>query len=42
MVCTILVECIIRNISVKLSLIWTSGSGDIAWGYFLSRAQAAT
>ena len=30
-----------RNISVKLFLIWNSGSGDVVYRYFLSRALAA-
>ena len=37
----LLVEGPMRNISVRLLYIWTSGSGDIGYIYFLSRALAA-
>ena len=36
----ILPEGIMRNISVNLFLIWTSGSGDVVLRYFLSRAHS--
>ena len=41
-ICAILVMVIMRNNSVKLFLIWTSGSGvNVIKRHFLSRALAA-
>ena len=40
-ICAILVGGLIRNNSVKIFLIWTSGSRDIVERYFLSRALVA-
>ena len=36
----LLVDGIMRNISVKLIPIWTSGAGDVIQRHFLSRSQA--
>ena len=39
-ICSILVEDIMRNSSVKLLWVCTSGSGDVILRHFLSRALA--